>query len=134
MSYARIIILTFLVVTGCSMPKATVRQTSSTQFRATIEKAPKQFMEIIDVQLTDGNLHASSSFRLLDSSGKTPLLNTTGYGSFEIEIVTPFLSFAPDQALISYRLKEEGKIKSKLVSLQSIPTLIEANLRPTFAE
>ncbi len=91
-------------------------------------------MEVVDVQLTDGNQWSSGSFRLTDESGKRNVLNTKGYASFGIQVVTPSLSFAPNQALISYRVELNGPVKSMLLSLQSIPAPLEANTRPTLAE
>lgn len=119
---------------ACSAPKATISQKSATQYSAVVTKAANQYMEVVDVQLTDGAQWASGSFRLTDESGKRNVLNTKGYVSFGIQIVTPSLAFAPNQALISYRLEEEGAVKSMLLSLQALPAPVEANARPTLAE
>ena len=132
-NWASLLLLTF-VVSACSAPKATIAQKSSTQYHVSVQKSAKQYMEVVDVQLTDGNQWSSGSFRLTDESGKRNVLNTKGCASFGIQVVTPSLSFAPNQALISYRVELNGPVKSMLLSLQSIPAPLEANTRPTLAE
>ncbi len=91
-------------------------------------------MDIVDVQLTDGTQWASGSFRLTDESGKRNVLNTKGYSEFSIQVVTPSLAFAPNQALISYRLDADGPVKSMLLELLAMPAPLEAEARPTLAE
>ena len=119
---------------ACSAPKATISQKSFTSYTVEVQKSAKQSMEILDVQLLNGDKRASGSFRLTDASGKRNVLNTRGYSEFNIQIVTPALAFIPNQALISYRLEEEGAVKSMLLSLQALPAPVEANARPTLAE
>jgi hypothetical protein len=134
MKYWSILIVTAGLIASCSIPKATITQTSSTQYRARIEKSPNQFFELVDVQLTDGTSWSSCSFRLLDDLAQHAILNPKGYGTFYVQIVTPSLAFTPNQALLSYRKEEDGTIKSMLVSLQTMPAAVEAGARPTLTE
>ena len=122
------------VMSACSTPKATISQKSATLYHVQVKKSANQAMEIVDVQLTDGSQWASGSFRLTDMSGKRNVLNTKGYDEFNIQVVTPSLAFAPNQALISYRLEVDGPVKSMLLALASIPAPLEAEARPTLAE
>jgi PBP1b-binding outer membrane lipoprotein LpoB len=119
---------------ACSAPKATISQKSFTSYTVEVQKSAQKTMEILDVQLSNGDNWASGSFRLTDASGKRNVLSTKGYTEFSIQIVTPSLAFIPNQALISYRLEEEGPVKSMLLSLQALPAPVEANARPTLAE
>lgn len=123
-----------VVMSACSTPKATISQKSATLYSVQVKKTANQAMEIVDVQMTDGNQWASGSFRLTDASGKRNVLNTKGYEEFSIQVVTPSLTFVPNQALVSYRLEADGPVKSMLLELTSIPAPMEAEARPTLAE
>lgn len=123
-----------VVMSACSTPKATISQKSATLYSVQVKKTANQAMEIVDVQMTDGNQWASGSFRLTDASGKRNVLNTKGYEEFGIQVVTPSLTFVPNQALVSYRLEADGPVKSMLLELTSIPAPMEAEARPTLAE
>lgn len=121
-------------MSACSTPKATISQKSATLYSVQVKKTANQAMEIVDVQMTDGSQWASGSFRLTDASGKRNVLNTKGYEEFSIQVVTPSLTFVPNQALVSYRLEADGPVKSMLLELTSIPAPMEAEARPTLAE
>ncbi len=123
-----------VVMSACSTPKATISQKSATLYSVQVKKTANQAMEIVDVQMTDGSQWASGSFRLTDASGKRNVLNTKGYEEFGIQVVTPYLTFVPNQALVSYRLEADGPVKSMLLELTSIPAPMEAEARPTLAE
>ncbi|HAG05991.1 MAG TPA: hypothetical protein DDY62_02710 [Cryomorphaceae bacterium] len=123
-----------VVMSACSTPKATISQKSATLYSVQVKKTANQAMEIVDVQMTDGSQWASGSFRLTDASGKRNVLNTKGYEEFGIQVVTPSLTFVPNQALVSYRLEADGPVKSMLLELTSIPAPMEAEARPTLAE
>ena len=123
-----------VVISACSTPKATISQKSATLYSVQVKKTANQAMEIVDVQMTDGSQWASGSFRLTDASGKRNVLNTKGYEEFGIQVVTPSLTFVPNQALVSYRLEADGPVKSMLLELTSIPAPMEAEARPTLAE
>ena len=123
-----------VVMSACSTPKATISQKSATLYSVQVKKTANQAMEIVDVQMTDGSQWASGSFRLTDASGKRNVLNTKGYEEFSIQVVTPSLTFVPNQALVSYRLETDGPVKSMLLELTSIPAPMEAEARPTLAE
>ena len=123
-----------VVMSACSTPKATISQKSATLYSVQVKKTANQAMEIVDVQMTDGRQWASGSFRLTDASGKRNVLNTKGYEEFSIQVVTPSLTFVPNQALVSYRLEADGPVKSMLLELTSIPAPMEAEARPTLAE
>jgi PBP1b-binding outer membrane lipoprotein LpoB len=123
-----------VVMSACSTPKATISQKSATLYSVQVKKTANQAMEIVDVQMTDGSQWASGSFRLTDASGKRNVLNTKGYEEFSIQVVTPSLTFVPNQALVSYRLEADGPVKSMLLELTSIPAPMEAEARPTLAE
>ena len=123
-----------VVMSACSTPKATISQKSATLYSVQVKKTANQEMEIVDVQMTDGSQWASGSFRLTDASGKRNVLNTKGYEEFSIQVVTPSLTFVPNQALVSYRLEADGPVKSMLLELTSIPAPMEAEARPTLAE
>lgn len=123
-----------VVMSACSTPKATISQKSATLYSVQVKKTANQAMEIVDVQMTDGSQWSSGSFRLTDASGKRNVLNTKGYEEFSIQVVTPSLTFVPNQALVSYRLEADGPVKSMLLELTSIPAPMEAEARPTLAE
>lgn len=123
-----------VVMSACSTPKATISQKSATLYSVQVKKTANQAMEIVDVQMTDGSQWASGSFRLTDASGKRNVLSTKGYEEFSIQVVTPSLTFVPNQALVSYRLEADGPVKSMLLELTSIPAPMEAEARPTLAE
>ena len=123
-----------VVISACSTPKATISQKYATLYSVQVKKTANQAMEIVDVQMTDGSQWASGSFRLTDASGKRNVLNTKGYEEFGIQVVTPSLTFVPNQALVSYRLEADGPVKSMLLELTSIPAPMEAEARPTLAE
>ena len=123
-----------VVKRACSTPKATISQKFATLSSGQGKKTANQAMEIVDVQMTDGSQWASGSFRLTDASGKRNVLNTKGYEEFGIQVVTPSLTFVPNQALVSYRLEADGPVKSMLLELTSIPAPMEAEARPTLAE
>ena len=123
-----------VVMSACSTPKATISQKSATLYSVQVKKTANQAMEIVDVQMTDGRQWASGSFRLTDASGNRNVLNTKGYEEFSIQVVTPSLTFVPNQALVSYRLEADGPVKSMLLELTSIPAPMEAEARPTLAE
>ncbi|MDG1253158.1 MAG: hypothetical protein P8N56_05710 [Schleiferiaceae bacterium] len=132
-NWASLLLVTVLL-SACATPQASISQKSSTLYSVQVSKSANQMMEVVDVQLTDGNQWASGSFRLTDASGKRNVLNTKGYHEFAIQVITPSLGFSPNQALISYRLETSGPVKSMLLELQSMPAPVEAEGRPTLAE
>ncbi|MDC3353693.1 hypothetical protein OAV84_01195 [Schleiferiaceae bacterium] len=132
-NWASLLVMAVLM-SACATPQASISQKSSTLYNVQVRKSANQLMEVVDVQLTDGSQWASGSFRLTDPSGKRNVLNTKGYSEFAIQVVTPSMSFAPNQALISYRLETDGPVKSMLLELQSMPAPVEAETRPTLAE
>ena len=77
-------------------------------------------MDIIDVQLSDGEQWISGSFQYTDENGLgNDILSAKGYSSFGLKIFTPKLSFNPTKAMVSFRTEKDGMIKSILVEFDS---------------
>ena len=85
-----------------------------------IEKKATSPMDIVDIQLSDGNNWASGSFQYIDKDGSGDvILNSKGYSSFGLEVSSPKLTFKPNKAMISYRTEKDGLIKSILIEFNS---------------
>ena len=108
-------------IISCSAPKASILEKNSNEFLVSIEKKATSPMDIVDIQLSDGNNWASGSFQYIDKDGSGDvILNSKGYSSFGLEVSSPKLTFKPNKAMISYRTEKDGLIKSILIDLRLV--------------
>ena len=56
-------------IISCSAPKASILEKNSNEFLVSIEKKATSPMDIVDIQLSDGNNWASGSFQYIDKVG-----------------------------------------------------------------
>ena len=114
------LLLFAVVITSCGAPKASILQKSPSVFLVSVDKKATSPMDVIDVQLSDGEQWVSGSFQYTDENGiGNAILSTKGYGSFRLKVSTPKLSFNPTKAMVSYRTVKDGIIKSILVEFDS---------------
>ncbi|MDG1880749.1 MAG: hypothetical protein P8I92_00435 [Schleiferiaceae bacterium] len=115
-----LLLLFAVVISSCSAPKASILQKSSNEFLVSVEKKATSPMDVIDIQLSDGEQWISGSFQYTDENGLgNDILSVKGYSSFGLKISTPKLSFNPTKAMVSFRTEKDGMIKSILVEFDS---------------
>tara|TARA_B100000497_G_scaffold127393_1_gene169007 strand:+ start:965 stop:1333 length:369 start_codon:yes stop_codon:yes gene_type:complete len=118
-NWVALLLFTSLII-SCSVPKASIIQKNSNEFVVSVDKKATSPMDIVDVQLSDGNNWVSGSFQYTDKDGSGDIiLNPKGYSSFGLEVSSPKLPFKPNKALISYRTEKDGLIKSILIEFDS---------------
>ena len=107
-------------IISCTAPKASIFEKNSNEFIVSIDKKSTSPMDIVDVQLSDGNNWASGSFQYIDKDGSGDIiLNSKGYSACGLEVSSPQLTFKPNKAMISYRTEKDGLIKSILIEFNS---------------
>lgn len=118
-NWVALLLLTSFII-SCSAPKASILEKNSNKFLVSIDKKAASSMDIVDVQLSDGNNWMSGSFQYIDKDGSGDIiLNSKGYSSFGLEVSSPQLTFKPNKAMISYRTEKDGLIKSILIEFNS---------------
>jgi|TARA_B100001059_G_scaffold59368_1_gene54789 hypothetical protein len=118
-NWVALLLLTSFII-SCSAPKASILEKNSNEFLVSIDKKATSPMDIVDVQLSDGNNWMSGSFQYIDKDGSGDIiLNSKGYSSFGLEVSSPQLTFKPNKAMISYRTEKDGLIKSILIEFNS---------------
>nr|AOE11667.1 hypothetical protein [uncultured bacterium]CBL87099.1 hypothetical protein S3_816_0001 [uncultured Flavobacteriia bacterium] len=114
------LLLFAFVICSCGTPKASVLQKSPSVFLVSVDKKATSPMDVIDVQLSDGEQWVSGSFQYIDESGSgEAILSSKGYDSFGLLVSAPKLPFNPIKAMVSYRTEKDGIIKSILVEFDS---------------
>lgn len=82
-----------------------------------LEKDASDYLEIVEVKLmnSENKQFESASFRVLQSLHGESVLNLKGYDSFVITASTGNLNLNPDAAIIVYKNKPDGDLKSRKV-------------------
>lgn len=109
-------------MTSCTPFKQTsssslVMEGNRVEYTMYMEKDAKDYLEIVDVILLNSETDQSESvtFQVVDTDGKTTLLNLKGYASFIIVSSTMNADLNPDRAIVMYKNDPEGKMKSEVI-------------------
>lgn len=88
-----------------------------TEYKMMLEKEAKDYLEIVDVRLINGETMngENATFRVVSDDGNTALLNLTGYEKFYILATIGDNSINPDRAIVTYKTEPDGDTDTEII-------------------